>query len=132
MQHLRTLKVPGKQVTAVSWEGGGLRIGLAVDSYIYFANIRPDYKVKQSDQQILLHYQVYIFTDSLSLSVSLTVCDLCSVGLLLEHSGVCIHSSRQDGVQCGVLGHKEQREVCKICEESDVGHHLWRFLHSGH
>lgn len=44
-QHLRTLKVPGKQMTGVAWEGGGLRIGLAVDSYIYFANIRPDYKV---------------------------------------------------------------------------------------
>ncbi|XP_062325717.1 WD repeat-containing protein 35 isoform X1 [Osmerus eperlanus] len=43
-EHLRTLKVPGKQMTAVAWEGGGLRIGLAVDSYIYFANIRPDYK----------------------------------------------------------------------------------------
>ncbi|KAM4772218.1 WD repeat-containing protein 35 [Rhinophrynus dorsalis] len=43
-EHLRTLKVPGKQMTAVSWEGGGLRIGLAVDSFIYFANIRPDYK----------------------------------------------------------------------------------------
>lgn len=44
-QHLRTLKVPGKQMTGVAWEGGGLRIGLAVDSFIYFANIRPDYKV---------------------------------------------------------------------------------------
>ncbi|KAG7267734.1 hypothetical protein CRUP_026082, partial [Coryphaenoides rupestris] len=44
LAHLRTLKVPGKQMTAVAWEGGGLRIGLAVDSYIYFANIRPDYK----------------------------------------------------------------------------------------
>ncbi|XP_066559744.1 WD repeat-containing protein 35 isoform X2 [Amia ocellicauda] len=43
-EHLRTLKVPGKQMTAVSWEGAGLRIGLAVDSFIYFANIRPDYK----------------------------------------------------------------------------------------
>ncbi|MBN3313719.1 WDR35 protein, partial [Atractosteus spatula] len=43
-EHLRTLKVPGKQMMAVSWEGGGLRIGLAVDSFIYFANIRPDYK----------------------------------------------------------------------------------------
>ncbi|KAG8445687.1 hypothetical protein GDO86_010460 [Hymenochirus boettgeri] len=43
-EHLRTLKVPGKQISAVSWEGGGLRIGLAVDSFIYFANIRPDYK----------------------------------------------------------------------------------------
>ena len=44
MQHMRTLKVPGKKLTAVSWEGGGLRIALAVDSFIYFANIRPDYK----------------------------------------------------------------------------------------
>ncbi|XP_033861234.1 WD repeat-containing protein 35 isoform X1 [Acipenser ruthenus] len=43
-EHLRTLKVPGKQMSAVSWEGGGLRIALAVDSFIYFANIRPDYK----------------------------------------------------------------------------------------
>ena len=44
-QHLRTLKVPGKELTACSWEGGGLRIALAVDSFIYFAIIRPDYKV---------------------------------------------------------------------------------------
>ncbi|KAM6969516.1 WD repeat-containing protein 35 [Tautogolabrus adspersus] len=43
-EHLRTLKVLGKQMTGVAWEGGGLRIGLAVDSFIYFANIRPDYK----------------------------------------------------------------------------------------
>ena len=44
-QHLRTLKVPGKEIKAVSWEGSSLRISLAVDSFIYFANIRPDYKV---------------------------------------------------------------------------------------
>jgi WD repeat-containing protein 35 len=41
---LRTLKVPGGGINALSWEGGGLRIALAVDAYIYFANIRPDYK----------------------------------------------------------------------------------------
>ncbi|XP_066268365.1 WD repeat-containing protein 35-like isoform X1 [Branchiostoma lanceolatum] len=43
-EHLRTLKVPGKSMQSVSWEGGSLRIALAVDSFIYFANIRPDYK----------------------------------------------------------------------------------------
>lgn len=32
-------------MSGIAWEGGGLRISLAVDSYIYFANIRPDYKV---------------------------------------------------------------------------------------
>ncbi|KAK7092123.1 WD repeat-containing protein 35-like isoform X2 [Littorina saxatilis] len=43
-EHLRTLKVPGKSMYSCSWEGGSLRIALAVDSFIYFANIRPDYK----------------------------------------------------------------------------------------
>ena len=43
-EHLRTLKIPGKQITSCAWEGGSLRIALAVDSFIYFANIRPDYK----------------------------------------------------------------------------------------
>ncbi|XP_060089548.1 WD repeat-containing protein 35 isoform X2 [Heteronotia binoei] len=43
-EHLRTLRVPGKQMSSLSWEGGGLKIALAVDSSIYFANIRPDYK----------------------------------------------------------------------------------------
>eukprot|EP01006_Ploeotia_vitrea_P054301 TRINITY_DN67870_c2_g4_i1.p1 TRINITY_DN67870_c2_g4~~TRINITY_DN67870_c2_g4_i1.p1 ORF type:complete len:1236 (-),score=168.86 TRINITY_DN67870_c2_g4_i1:194-3901(-) len=43
-QHLRTLKVPGSGISAISWEGTGLRIALAVDSFIYFANVRPDYK----------------------------------------------------------------------------------------
>ncbi|XP_048354934.1 WD repeat-containing protein 35 isoform X1 [Sphaerodactylus townsendi] len=42
--HLRTLRVPGKEMSSLSWEGGGLKIALAVDSSIYFANIRPDYK----------------------------------------------------------------------------------------
>lgn len=53
-QHLRTLKIPGKQVSALSWEGGGLKIALAVDQCIYFANIRPDYKVRN----MLKYYQI--------------------------------------------------------------------------
>ncbi|KAJ3204127.1 WD repeat-containing protein 35, partial [Entophlyctis luteolus] len=43
-QYMRSLKVPGKKITSLSWENGGLRLALAVDSFIYFANIRPDYK----------------------------------------------------------------------------------------
>jgi WD repeat-containing protein 35 len=42
--HLRTLRVPGTLCGGVAWEGNGLRIALAVDSFIYFANVRPDYK----------------------------------------------------------------------------------------
>ncbi|XP_047144990.1 WD repeat-containing protein 35 isoform X1 [Hydra vulgaris] len=43
-EHLRTLKVPGKDLTSLTWEGGSLRIALTVDTFIYFANIRPNYK----------------------------------------------------------------------------------------
>mmetsp|Transcript_6986 Transcript_6986/g.14069 ORF Transcript_6986/g.14069 Transcript_6986/m.14069 type:complete len:1248 (+) Transcript_6986:71-3814(+) len=43
-EHVRSLKVPGSNgISALSWEGSGLRIALAVDAFIYFANIRPDY-----------------------------------------------------------------------------------------
>lgn len=42
-QHLRTLKIPGREITGLSWEGQSLRVAMAVDSFIYFANIRPDY-----------------------------------------------------------------------------------------
>ncbi|KAG5898787.1 hypothetical protein JTB14_010997 [Gonioctena quinquepunctata] len=43
-EHLRTLKVPGNSIACCVWEGGSLRVALAVDSFVYFANIRPDYK----------------------------------------------------------------------------------------
>lgn len=47
--HLRTLRVPaskvsGAGVAALAWEGRGLRVALAVDHFIYFANLRPAYK----------------------------------------------------------------------------------------
>ena len=40
---LRNIRIPGENISAVSWEGGDLRLSLAVDSYIYFANIRHSY-----------------------------------------------------------------------------------------
>lgn len=43
-RHLARLKVPGGGIHGMSWEGSGLRIALAVDSFVYFANVRPDYK----------------------------------------------------------------------------------------
>ncbi len=45
MQHLHTLKVPGRSLSSAAWEGTGLRIALGVGSFIYFANLRHDYQV---------------------------------------------------------------------------------------
>ena len=40
---LKSIKIPGKTIESVSWEGMGLRLCMAVDSHIYFANVRPSY-----------------------------------------------------------------------------------------
>ena len=40
---LRILKVPGAYFPSLTWEGNGLRLALAVDAYIFFANVRPNY-----------------------------------------------------------------------------------------
>ena len=41
---IQVLKVQGKCITSCSWEKDGLRIAMSVDSYIFFAIIKPDYK----------------------------------------------------------------------------------------
>uniref|UniRef100_A0A915PI34 WD repeat-containing protein 35 n=1 Tax=Setaria digitata TaxID=48799 RepID=A0A915PI34_9BILA len=41
---LRNLQIPGQAIADISWEGDGLRLCAAVDSHLFFANIRPDYK----------------------------------------------------------------------------------------
>jgi len=63
-QLLRTLKVPGSGIHALSWEGGSLRVALAVDSYIYFANIRPDYRWGYFGDTLVCAYSQPERTDS--------------------------------------------------------------------
>lgn len=183
-------------MTGVAWEGGGLRIALAVDSYIYFANIRLDYKVcsrcrptsvtlivlcsyfnhnasvlQEEQESTLLALNTFLHVTTSVHFTSLLVKDLIwhedksykphrkhekalsvkfldthsprfwwmssalssflTVGLLLQHSGVCLHKARAAGVLRGLLGHQKQWEVCQICQELDVHHYLRRFLHSG-
>ena len=39
--HMKTMKVPGSGVKSLCWDGTGLRVAMAVESFIYFANIKP-------------------------------------------------------------------------------------------
>ena len=39
-----SLRVPGTTINAMTWEESGLRIALAVDSFMYFANIRHEHR----------------------------------------------------------------------------------------
>ncbi|PWU89489.1 putative intraflagellar transport protein 122B [Trypanosoma cruzi] len=42
--HMRTLRVSGQHCGGVTWEGDGLRVCIAIDAALYFANVRPAYK----------------------------------------------------------------------------------------
>nr|XP_049708036.1 WD repeat-containing protein 35 [Helicoverpa armigera] len=43
-EHIRTLRVPGGNMRALSWEKKSLRLAIAIDSFIYFANVKMDHK----------------------------------------------------------------------------------------
>ncbi|CAF4285167.1 unnamed protein product [Rotaria socialis] len=43
-EHLRSLKVTGKSIADCAWEAHSLRLVIAIDNFIYFANCRLDYK----------------------------------------------------------------------------------------
>jgi len=53
---LQSLRLTGREFGGCAWEGSGLRVAFAMDSFIYFANIRANYKVlvKEGDQQLML------------------------------------------------------------------------------
>jgi len=40
---VHSLRVPGGNVTTMAWEGGGLRVALALESFVFFASARPQY-----------------------------------------------------------------------------------------
>lgn len=42
-QFLRQVRIPGDEINSITWESSGLRIGLAVDAFIFFANVRMTY-----------------------------------------------------------------------------------------
>ncbi|VDN58829.1 unnamed protein product [Dracunculus medinensis] len=51
------LQIPGETITDLSWEAGGLRICMAADSHLFFANIRPNYKWTYCGQTIVYSYE---------------------------------------------------------------------------
>lgn len=56
---MRTLRVPGQSglVTSIAWEGFGLRMVLAIDSNVLFANIQPNYMWSYFNDTIVFAYR---------------------------------------------------------------------------
>ncbi|BES89668.1 WD repeat domain 35 [Nesidiocoris tenuis] len=53
---IRTLKIPGRVISCCVWEGSSLRVAFAVDSFVYFAIIRPDYKWGYFSKTLVFSY----------------------------------------------------------------------------
>ena len=97
-EHLRTLKCRGKVLHGVSWEGSGLRVVIAIDSYVFFANVRPDY------MWVREVYFVSLFSFLLvCIYVCVCVC-VCGLGVLCQqHCGVRVCARRPSGALCCLL-----------------------------
>ena len=55
-QYLRQVRIPGDDINAITWEHSGLRIGLAVDAFIFFANVRVSYLWAYLENTVIFSY----------------------------------------------------------------------------
>lgn len=53
---LKTTKLPGSQVAGISWEAFSLRLALAIDSYIYLAQVKHDYMWTCFSNTLVYHF----------------------------------------------------------------------------
>lgn len=55
-QLMRQVRIPGENVNAITWEASSLRIALAVDAFIFFANVRPAYTWAYLENTVVYSY----------------------------------------------------------------------------
>jgi len=53
---LRSMKLPGTQVSALAWEAFSSRIAFAIDSYIYLAQVKHDYMWTNFSNTLVYHF----------------------------------------------------------------------------
>eukprot|EP01035_Chromulina_nebulosa_P019079 gene19079-24905_t len=128
---LRGIRVPGDNIASFSWEGSGLRIALAVDSSIFFANIRPNYHWAYLGNTVVYAHTRYdrkestvIFWDLVTLEANSKVIsnlkfvcaagDLCAV-VWVEVSPVSVtREDQQDGLT-------ENKETYRVQLRNAIG-----------
>lgn len=53
---LRTMKLPGNHIAGLAWEGFSLRLAFAIDSFIYLAQVKPDYMWTCFSNTLVYHF----------------------------------------------------------------------------
>jgi WD repeat-containing protein 35 len=104
-QHLKSLKVPGTKLKSASWEGNSLRIVIAIDSFIYFANIRPSYKWAYFNNNI-----VYSFMKPLKMEQCVLFYDIKTGQFHLKYAKRLL----------GIIGGGDYCALISQCEDSSI------------
>ncbi|RVE43352.1 hypothetical protein evm_011992 [Chilo suppressalis] len=106
-EHIRTLRVPGGSLRALSWEKRSLRLAIAIDSFIYFANVKPDHKYAFYGNTLAFvsGTETMTFWDTVTHQYWINqipdVIDMCGIGeycVIATLSTLII--SNQQGIQC--------------------------------
>lgn len=56
--HLRTLRITGQRCGGVAWDGDGLRVAIAVDAALYFANVRVVHKYTYFSKTVVYAFSI--------------------------------------------------------------------------
>ncbi|CAH0725787.1 unnamed protein product, partial [Brenthis ino] len=106
-EHIRTLRVPGGSMRALSWEQRSLRLAITIDSFIYFANVKPDHKYAFYGNTLAFvsGTETVTFWDSVTHQSWINhipdVIDMCGVDeycIIATTSSLIV--SNQQGIQC--------------------------------
>uniref|UniRef100_A0A8D8YR04 WD repeat-containing protein 35 n=1 Tax=Cacopsylla melanoneura TaxID=428564 RepID=A0A8D8YR04_9HEMI len=102
-EHIRSLKLPGTELSSCAWGPGSLRICLSIDSFIYFANIRPYY---------LWTYfaQTMVFSSNQGLLFWDTNNNICRIKSVPHVIDLASHNNL-----CAVLSHDEASSRLSLC-----------------
>ncbi|KAI5701658.1 hypothetical protein M8J75_011810 [Diaphorina citri] len=102
-EHIRSLKLPGSELSSCAWGPGSLRIALSIDSFIYFANIRPYYLWTYfGDTLVFSSNQGLLFWD--------TVNNTCHVKSVPNIIALCSHNNL-----CAILSRDSDQAKLSLC-----------------
>ncbi|XP_068621625.1 WD repeat-containing protein 35 isoform X2 [Battus philenor] len=140
-EHIRTLRVPGGSMRALSWERQSLRLAITVDSFIYFANVKPDHKYAYfgntlafvSDTDTVTFWDTVTYQSWINhIPDVIDMCGLEEYCIIVTSSTLII--SNQQGIQCDAkvismpvvsVTINSKAIVVAACKESFL---IWKFF----
>lgn len=110
-EHIRTLKIPGREVTCCSWDGASLNVAVTADSQIFIANIHPNYKWTYFSNTVVFTNEriskegicIYFWNTKNNSCTTKYVKSLIAIASQGEHCVLAVRSEEQTGERFTLL-----------------------------